>query len=46
LHDRLAAENVTTDYREDRLRLGFGIYHDTGDIAELLRRCERAFAGA
>ena len=28
LHDR----GVITDYREDRLRIGFGIYHDSNDV--------------
>lgn len=32
LHDR----SVITDYRGDRLRLGFGIYHDDDDVARLL----------
>jgi len=33
LHDR----NVITDYRGDRLRLGFGVYHDHDDVAKLIR---------
>jgi selenocysteine lyase/cysteine desulfurase len=27
---------VTTDYRGDRLRIGFGIYHDEDDVARLV----------
>jgi kynureninase len=32
LHDR----GVITDYRGDRLRIGFGIYHQPSDVARLL----------
>jgi kynureninase len=32
LHER----NVITDYRGDRLRIGFGIYHDEGDVEALV----------
>ncbi|MGH8873610.1 MAG: aminotransferase class V-fold PLP-dependent enzyme [Acidimicrobiia bacterium] len=32
LHDR----NVIIDYRGDRLRIGFGVYHDEGDVDRLL----------
>jgi selenocysteine lyase/cysteine desulfurase len=32
LHDR----GVITDYRGDRLRIGFGIYHDTDDVDRLI----------
>jgi kynureninase len=39
LHQRLKQRGVITDYREDRLRIGFGIYHDPADVTELLRRC-------
>ena len=34
----LARAGVVTDSRGDRLRFGFGIYHDDGDVDELLRR--------
>lgn len=37
IHDALAAKRVMTDYRADRLRLGFGIYHDERDVEALLR---------
>ncbi len=33
---RLAARNVIVDHRGDRLRFGFGMYHDENDIAALL----------
>ena len=38
LHQRLLGAGVVTDYRGDRLRFGFGLYHDTDDIDRL---CER-----
>jgi selenocysteine lyase/cysteine desulfurase len=42
LSKRLAAEHgVLTDARGDRLRFGFGLYHDEADIDELFRRLER-----
>ena len=41
-HVRLRARGVITDYRRDRLRLGFGVYHDPGDVDALLVRCGEA----
>jgi kynureninase len=41
LHSRLLELGVVCDHRSDRLRLGFGLYHDPGDIekmAELVNR--------
>jgi selenocysteine lyase/cysteine desulfurase len=38
VHAALHAAGVIADYRDDRLRLGFGLYHDDADIDELLRR--------
>ncbi len=38
VHRALAGRNVVTDHRGDRLRLGFGIYHDEADVDELLAR--------
>jgi len=35
LHQRLAELGVVCDYRHDRLRLGFGLYHDPDDIDAL-----------
>lgn len=35
---RLQAQQIVTESRGDRLRIGFGIYHDKGDVADLLRR--------
>jgi kynureninase len=33
----LAAQNIIVDYRSDRLRVGFGIYHDEDDAIQLAR---------
>jgi selenocysteine lyase/cysteine desulfurase len=38
LYQRLHAADVITDYRDDRLRIGFGLYHDDNDVDELCRR--------
>jgi selenocysteine lyase/cysteine desulfurase len=32
---RLAAQNIIADHRGDRLRIGFGIYHDPADVSRL-----------
>jgi selenocysteine lyase/cysteine desulfurase len=37
VHRRLHAAGVVTDHRDDRLRIGFGIYHDESDVDELAR---------
>jgi kynureninase len=38
VHAALHAAGVIADYRDDRLRIGFGLYHDDSDVDELLRR--------
>ncbi len=38
VYETLTARNVVTDHRGDRLRIGFGIYHDESDVDELLGR--------
>ncbi len=38
MHDELAAREVITDVRGDRLRVGFGLYHDETDVLEGVRR--------
>ena len=38
VHAALHAAGVIADYRDDRLRLGFGLYHGEEDVDELLRR--------
>ncbi len=45
LHDALAERNVITDYRGDRLRLGFGIYHEAEDMARLMHHLEAVCNG-
>ena len=35
-YERLYAQGVITDYRQDRWRIGFGIYHDPDDVDRLL----------
>jgi kynureninase len=35
---RLKASNIVVDVRDTRLRVGFGLYHNTGDVARLLER--------
>jgi selenocysteine lyase/cysteine desulfurase len=36
IYQRLHDRGVVTDYRGDRLRIGFGIYHDESDVDRLL----------
>lgn len=36
LYNALHARNVITDYRRDRLRIGFGIYQDAEDVDRLV----------
>jgi selenocysteine lyase/cysteine desulfurase len=38
VHHALHARGVITDYRDDRLRIGFGLYHDEADVDDLLAR--------
>jgi len=38
---RLAAENIIVDHRGDRLRIGFGIYHEETDAARLAQALAR-----
>ncbi len=38
VHASLHAAGVIADYRDDRLRIGFGLYHGHDDIDELVRR--------
>ena len=41
LHQRLREVDVVTDHRGDRLRIGFGLYHDPDDVAELVDRLRK-----
>lgn len=36
VYQRLHTAGVITDYRRDRLRIGFGIYHDPDDVERLV----------
>ena len=38
VHRDLRKANVVTDHRGDRLRFGFGIYQDEGDVDQLVER--------
>jgi kynureninase len=40
----LAAQNIIVDYRDDRLRIGFGIYHNEEDELRLARALTSAHA--
>jgi len=44
LHRRLLAANIVTDHRGDRLRFGFGLYHDAADIRRLCERLQELLA--
>ena len=44
LHRRLLAANIVTDHRGDRLRFGFGLYHDAADIGRLCERLQALLA--
>ena len=35
---RLKAKNMVVDVRDTRLRVGFGLYHNAGDVERLLKR--------
>lgn len=37
-YDRLLSNGIIVDYRGDRLRVGFGLYHNTDDVERLLAR--------
>lgn len=43
VHDRLFERGVLTDYRGDRLRFGFAIYHDLVDVRALCERLATCF---
>lgn len=42
IHDTLRRKNVIVDYRGDRLRFGFGLYHDASDVNALIERLKEA----
>lgn len=41
IHDRLAGAGILIDRRDRRLRFGFGVYHDEGQVEALLERLGR-----
>ncbi|MFQ6018235.1 MAG: hypothetical protein ACE5KF_08555 [Kiloniellaceae bacterium] len=43
IYRRLLEENVVTDYRGDRLRFGFGLYHDEEDVERLVHELGQIF---
>ena len=42
MHRRIAAQDVTIDRRDRRLRFGFGIYHEARDVQRLVEALDRA----
>jgi len=42
MHRRIAAQDVTIDRRDRRLRFGFGVYHEERDVDLLLEALGRA----
>jgi selenocysteine lyase/cysteine desulfurase len=44
VHGALRSLGVVTDYRRDRLRLGFGVYHDRDDVDRLIERTADALS--
>jgi len=42
IHKDLMARRVITDYRGERLRIGFGIYQSEGDVARLVDHLKQA----
>lgn len=38
LHEALRSRDVATDYRDDRLRFGFALYHDASDVDDVIER--------
>src|SRR5690606_38949654 len=45
IHERLMAADIVTDYRADRLRFGFGLYHDPDDVPAMVDRIAADLAG-
>jgi selenocysteine lyase/cysteine desulfurase len=41
LHAALLEQGVVTDFRDDRLRFGMGLYHDAGDVEALFARLKK-----
>jgi len=43
IEEILGKNNITVDSREDRLRFGFGLYHDLSDIDNLVEKLKNIF---
>jgi hypothetical protein len=41
LAQQLAAAGIETDYRGDRLRFGFALYHDASDYQQLKKALQQ-----
>lgn len=44
IEKKLASHHIIVDYRGDRLRFGFGLYHDIKDVDVLVSRLEEIFS--
>lgn len=44
IDDRLRAAGIVVDHRDDRLRFGFGLYHDLAEVPAMADRVVRALA--
>ena len=42
IDDRLRAAGIVVDHRDDRLRFGFGLYHDLAEVPAMAERVVRA----
>jgi selenocysteine lyase/cysteine desulfurase len=41
IHERIKAAGITIDRRDRRLRFGFGVYQDEGDVHRLVETLAR-----
>ena len=44
IDERLRAAGIVVDHRDDRLRFGFGLYHDLADVPAMVERVAQALA--
>ena len=44
IHEKLKEQGIMTDYRGDRLRFGFGTYHDPEDMPVLAGAVKKALS--
>jgi selenocysteine lyase/cysteine desulfurase len=45
VHERLARHHIGIDRRDRRLRFGFGVYQEPGDVDRMLEALPRALVG-